>query len=197
MYDYRRMTPEQRAATVAQREARGYPWHAPPHSWGENTYMLSTACFEHKPILARPHRLAEFADMLLRGVKEAVGGTVHAWFVLPNHYHILARVDLGEFRRWIARLHNGKSTQWNRQDAMPGRRVWQRFSDRWIRNERHYYASLNYIHGNPVKHGYVENARAWPWSSLHEYLEQFGRDKLLQWWREYPVKDYGKGWDEE
>jgi hypothetical protein len=32
---------------------------------------------------------------------------------------------------------------------------------------------------------------------LHEYLEQFGRGKLLEWWREYPVRDYGKGWDEE
>jgi putative transposase len=197
MYNYRKLTPEQKAEALAQREARGYPWHAPPHSWGENTYMLSAACFEHKPIMLASRRLAEFADALLRGVEQTLGGAVHAWAVLPNHYHMLARVDLGAFRRWIARLHNGKSTQWNRQDATPGRKVWHRFSDRWIRDERHYYASVNYIHGNPVKHGYVEDARMWPWSSLHEYLEQFGRGKLLEWWREYPVRDYGKGWDEE
>ena len=122
-------------------------------------------------------------------------GIVHAWVVLPNHYHVLGEVDLTAFSKWIARLHNGKATQWNREDATLGRRVWYRFSDRRIRNERHYRASMNYIHGNPVKHRYVEDARAWPWCSLHEYLKTFGRAQLVEWWLAYPVREYGRGWD--
>jgi len=119
-----------------------------------------------------------------------------AWVVLPNHYHLLIEGDLRLFARRIARLHNGTATQWNREDGTPGRKVWHQFSDRVIRSERHYYASLNYIHANPVKHGYAPLAQDWPWSSFGFYLDMIGRERLAEWWREYPVDDYGKGWDE-
>jgi putative transposase len=121
---------------------------------------------------------------------------VRAWVVLPNHYHLLMEGDLRVFAQRIARLHNGAATQWNREDGTPGRKVWHRFSDRIIRSERHYYASLNYIHANPVKHGHAANAEAWAWSSLSLYMEMVGREQLADWWREYPVADYGRGWDE-
>ena len=114
----------------------------------------------------------------------------------PNHYHVLIQADLDFLRPWLGRLHNGKATQWNREDETPQRKVWYRFTDRRMRGENHYYATLNYIHANPVRHGYVTNARDWPWSSLHDYVERFGRDTLARWWREYPIGDYGKGWDD-
>jgi len=196
MYEYRKMTPEQRQQVVEARMASGDPWHAPPHFTGDNTYLLSAACYEHSHFLNTPSRLSEFFDILIRGIEHDLQGTVHAWVVLPNHYHVLSQVDLTAFRKWIARLHNGKSTQWNREDRTSGRKVWHRFSDRLIRNERHYYASLNYIHSNPVKHQHVENAQDWPWCSLHEYLEKVGREQLVEWWKAYPIQNYGKGWDE-
>jgi REP element-mobilizing transposase RayT len=41
---------------------------------------------------------------------------------------------------------------------MTGRRkVWYSFRDRAIRDERHTYHALNYLHFNAVKHGYVES----------------------------------------
>jgi putative transposase len=197
MYDYRKMTPEERAEIVAQRKACGWPWHAPPHFGGqEELYLITAACYEHREVMAAPTRLTEFAEALVLGLKSDLGIEVQAWVVLPNHYHLLVSTDLDVFRPWIARIHNGKSTQWNREDRSPGRRVWHRFADRKIRSEGHYYASLNYIHANPVKHGYVEKADDWPWSSLPGYLEGFGRDVLVDWWKRYPVGDYGRGWDD-
>ena len=139
MYEYRKMTPEQKAAVVAERIARGYPWHAPPHfAEGVNTYVLTAACFEHQEILTTSSRLDEFTEALVRGIEQQVNGKLYAWVVLPNHYHLLAELDLATFRGWIGRLHNGKSTQWNREDGTPGRKVWYRFSDRKIRNDRHF-----------------------------------------------------------
>ena len=181
---------------MAERKARGFPCHTPPHfDEGVNTYMLTAACFEHQRILSTDSRLSEFSEALVCGVEADVKGKLYAWVILRNHYHLLAELDLAIFRQWLGRLHNGKSTQWNREDGTPGRKVWYRFSDRRIRNDRHFYASLNYIHFNPVKHKYVDNAGDWLWSSLHEYLEKVGRDKLEEWWRKYPVKNYGRGWD--
>ena len=197
MYDYRHMTPAERAAVVAERKAQGRPWHGPPHlELGRDRYILTAACYEHQDILAAPARLSEFADALLPGLQRELGAIVWGWVVLPNHYHLLVETDLAVFRVWIGRLHNGKSTQWNREDGTPGRKVWHRFLDRAIRSERHYYASLNYIHANAAKHGYVDDASHWPWSSLHEYLDSVGREVLVDWWRRFPVRDYGRGWDD-
>src|SRR5713226_8838865 len=42
MYDYRKMTPKQRAEAVAYRRRRGQPLHSPPH-WDlgiSNTYLI-------------------------------------------------------------------------------------------------------------------------------------------------------------
>jgi putative transposase len=198
MYEYRKMTPAQRAAVLAERKARGYPLHEPPHfEEGVNTCMLTGVCFEHKKILtSTSRRLEEFSEALICGIKTAVRGKLYAWVVLPNHDHLLAEVDLAVFRAWIGSLHNGKSTQWIREDDCRGRRVWYRFSDRKIRNDRHFYASVNYIHFNPVRHKCVEKASDWPWNSLHSYVDDVGPETLAEWWHKYPIDDYGKGWDD-
>ena len=64
-----------------------------------------------------------------------------------------------------------------------------------MRSERHYFTTLNYIHNNPVKHGYVDKWGDWPCSSYHWYLENKGRDWLLELWHEFPVLNYGDQWD--
>ncbi len=55
---------------------------------------------------------------------------------------------------------------------------------------------MNYVHHNPVHHGYAERWDAWPFSSANAYLDEVGRDEAARVWREYPLLDYGKGWDD-
>lgn len=199
MYQYRKMTTEERARVLAARRSLGRPWHAPPHfQQTKGVYMISAACYEHHPIMATDARRAEWERTILDRLSQEGPESIdiRAWVVLPNHYHLLIEGDLHVFSRRVAHLHNGKATQWNREDKTPGRKVWHRFSDRIIRSERHYYASLNYNHANPVKHGNVPLAHEWEWSSLAVYLELVGRECLAKWWTQYPVDDYGKGWDE-
>jgi putative transposase len=195
VYEYRDMTEAERAKVLAGRKLHLRPWHAPPHfDQTEGVYLISAACYEHRPIMPTEDRRTEWetavCSRLGRGIE------IRAWVVLPNHYHLLIAGDLGVFARRIARLHNGIATQWNREDGAPERKVWHRFSDRVIRSERHYYASLNYIHTNPVKHRHAATPDAWTWSSLSLYMEMVGRERLAEWWREYPIGEYGKGWDE-
>jgi putative transposase len=64
-----------------------------------------------------------------------------------------------------------------------------------MKNESHYWASVNYVHYNPVKHGYVKKADMWISSSFREYLDKYGREHLVALWRKYPLNDYGKNWD--
>jgi putative transposase len=49
---------------------------------------------------------------------------------------------------------------------------WQnRFWAHLITDEKDFENHMNYIHYNPVKHGLVERARDWPWTSLHRLME--------------------------
>jgi putative transposase len=52
------------------------------------------------------------------------------------------------------------------------RAVWQRrFWEHAIRNHTDYARHMDYVHYNPVKHGYVTCARDWPFSTFHRPIE--------------------------
>ena len=195
-YAYRQMTPRERTEVLAYRRSVKLPLHEPPHFGREdNLYLLTAANHEHKHIMRQESRRLEYEAKVLDLLAAIPSSELFAWCILPNHAHILARVDLKAFGQKIGRLHNGLSTQWNREDASPGRTVWHRFSDRGIRNESHFFATLNYIHFNPVKHGHVEAMDYWRTSSIHIYLDQYGKDNMNLLTQQYPALDYGKGWD--
>ena len=69
-------------------------------------------------------------------------------------------------------------------------RVWYQYTDRVIRNERDYFMHFNYIHQNPVKHGYVEKLTNYQFSSIHKWIESAGKEWLADCLREYPVIDF-------
>ena len=196
MYDYRKMNLEQRQAVVSRRQRAGQPWHRLEHRAHESqTYLITGACFEHRAILQTDSRRDEFNFKLLNTLHSLPDCELFAWCVLPNHYHFLARLDLESLVPAVRRLHNGTATQWNREDNAVGRKVWFSYCDRAMRSERHFWVTMNYIHANPVKHGYVKRAAQWTWSSVHEYFACWGRETLQEIWRAYPVLDYGRDWD--
>ncbi|MBB5046686.1 putative transposase [Rhodopseudomonas rhenobacensis] len=50
--------------------------------------------------------------------------------------------------------------------------LWQRrYWEHTIRDDRDFERCADYIHINPVKHGLVAAPNAWPYSSLHRYIQ--------------------------
>jgi putative transposase len=195
-YEYRKMTSEQREVVVRERVAKGFPSHSPPHPLHEKTYYLLTAAnFEHKPIMADPARRSDFQKRAFEKMAE-FELEPSGWVFLPNHYHLFAFVPVfAKLSVFFNRLHGATSHEWNREDDQVGRKVWYKFNDRMIRSEAHYYATLNYIHYNPVKHRCAKRMDEWEWSSFNWYLEEKGRDWLVDIWQRYPIKNYGEKWD--
>lgn len=192
-YEYRRMTPKERAAVVEQRRRRGYPLHSPPHPYREaGWYCITAANYEHAHIVASPTRLTAFEDQLLSELAE-IQAEIGGWVILTNHYHFLVGVEsLDHISAALRHLHGTTSRAWNLEDDLTGqRKVWYKFRDRYIRDERHYYHALNYIHYNAVKHSYVDSPYDWPWSSVHLYCDTYGRTWLRENWVEHPI---GEGW---
>ncbi|GGJ80513.1 hypothetical protein GCM10009304_02840 [Pseudomonas matsuisoli] len=51
--------------------------------------------------------------------------------------------------------------------------LWQhRYWEHLIRDERDMREHLDYLHGNPVKHGYADRVRDWPWSTFRRYVRE-------------------------
>ncbi len=197
MYEYRRLSPEEREDVVRARRERGYPAHQPPHPHrDERTYLITAACYEHGSYLNTPERRHETLDALFENLLNH-DIEPRGWVIMRNHYHLLVRSERFEaIGQAVKRVHGATAREWNVVDGTPGRKVWYRYADRAIRSEAHFYTTLNYIHFNPCHHGEVPSPYAWYWSSVHWYLAHRGREWLQDLWRMYPLRDYGKGWDE-
>lgn len=121
---------------------------------------------------------------------------IYAWCILPNHYHVVVRTEqIEQLVKEIGLFHGRSSFQWNGEDNQRGRQVWYNCFERAIKSDRHFWATLNYVHNNPVHHGYVDRWQDWPWSSASRFLEEVGRDRVREIWKKYPILDYGKKWD--
>ena len=196
MYLYRGLNSQQKSEILEQRQICGLPLHQPCRLESlTSAYLITAANYEHLPLMRTQERREAWEAKILALFSENLDWELLGWSILPNHYHLLVQTDLELFAHKIGRLHNGVATQWYREDDTPGRQVWFRFSERGIRNERHLRVALNYVHFNAVKHGYVVAARDWPTCSFPNYRAQHGSDILRVNWKNYPVRDFGKGWD--
>jgi REP-associated tyrosine transposase len=197
MYEYRKLTAQEREEILLYRQKQGYPLHAPPHPVkGEGHFLITAANFEHQHTMYSHLRRTEFEVLALDVLKNASIDPI-GWIVMPNHYHLL--IHTGSFEKIppiFQQLHGKTSREWNRIDNKLGRKVWFKYSDRKIRSERHFYCALNYIHYNPVKHRYVRSPEDWPWSSIHLYIQDHGFEWVRNKWESFPVLDFGKGWDD-
>ncbi len=187
-YIWRQLSPIQREELLAWRKVNARPWHSPPHrpNYGHLHFLVSASCYEHAHHIGfTPKRMDRFAAALLEVLQKHATRTV-AWCVLPNHYHALVEApNILKLMYELGRFHGRTSHAWNRDEATHGRQVL-----------RHFFATVNYVHNNPVRHCYVRLWTEWPWSSAPEYLEQIGRAEAERVWKEYPIRDYGKKWDD-
>ena len=73
-------------------------------------------------------------------------------------------------------IHGRVSYMLNQEDGTRGRKVFQNYWDRCIRNEKDFFTHLNYIHYNPVKHSLVDKMEDYEFSSYRYYLQRYGRN---------------------
>lgn len=108
--------------------------------------------------------------------------TINGIVILPDHLHCLWRLppDDDDFptrwrlikSRFSRRVEAGERISQSRQRKKE-RGIWQRrYWEHVIRDDRDYQKHLDYIHYNPVKHGYVEAPRDWPYSSFGRHVSR-------------------------
>lgn len=100
--------------------------------------------------------------------------------ILPEHLHCILSLPTGDAdysTRWglikggfSRNIETGETISKSRRKRGE-RGLWQRrFWDHLIRDELDFQRHLDYIHWNPVKHGWVSRVKDWPHSSFHKFV---------------------------
>lgn len=117
-----------------------------------------------------------------RYVKQRHPFHINAAIILPEHLHCLWTLPEGDTdysTRWsLLKAHfsrtipKGEALSNSRQQKRE-RGIWQRrFWAHLIMNQEDFNRHCDYIHWNPVKHGWVDRVIDWPYSSFHQYVKQ-------------------------
>jgi len=118
---------------------------------------------------------------------------IYASVILPDHMHlILIPEKIEEYPKIIfaIKYHFSRNvdgglgnppyalsaSQTNKKE----KGIWQRrYFEHTIRDENDLSAHLDYVHYNPVKHGYAQNVKDWEYSSFNKFMEMKNYD--LNW----------------
>ncbi len=134
-----------------------------------------------------PPKCAILVDQrqLLREAIETVQSrrpfVISALVLLPDHLHAIFELPFEDedfsARISVMKVLFSKRIAAANQSLTASRRlrrergIWQRrFYEHIIRDERDLQNHIDYIHINPVKHGYVARVQDWPHSSFHRYV---------------------------
>jgi len=127
--------------------------------------------------------LVENVDALrsaFRNVQARHPFRMDAAVIMPDHLHCIWSLPEGDadystrwalikaaFSRSLRPTERRSPSRVKRSE----RGIWQRrFWEHLIRNEEDYRRHVDYIHWNPVKHGYVDFVAEWPYSSFHRFV---------------------------
>ena len=100
--------------------------------------------------------------------------------ILPDHLHSIWTMPKGDDdfpKRWML-IKSGFSRCISKNERISASRmkkgergIWQRrYWEHCIKDDRDFENHVNYIHYNPIKHGYVKHAVDWEYSSFHRYV---------------------------
>jgi putative transposase len=164
--------------------------HRPPHLYVDGLwYFVTVSTVNKERILSSDDHFNLWANAF-KGLVAEFQVEAAAWVALPNHSHMLFLPrngpDLGKFMK---RLNGRTSHELNTLDGVRGRSVWYSYWDTCIRGERDFWTRFNYIHYNPVKHGYVTEPEDWRFSSYHSYYNDYGNEWLGNCLKEFPLID--------
>ena len=146
------------------------------------TYFFTVVTFKRSKSLTQPENVV----ILRRAFKHVMDNhpfAIDAMVVLPDHLHCIWTLPRGDDdfpMRW--RLIKGYFTRnvderyrhapFESRTSKREQAVWQRrYWEHMIRDELDFIKHVEYIHYNPVRHGFVKAPKDWEYSSFHRYVK--------------------------
>ena len=148
-----------------------------------STFFFTLVTYEREKIFANEENINLLRNVI-RNVKITHPFMIDAFVLLPDHMHFMWTLfpednDFSTKIRLIksnfTRLCNPSYKKINTSSRIYKKEqmIWQRrFWEHEIQSDNDLEEHFNYIHYNPVKHGYVNQVCDWPYSSFFKYLKQ-------------------------
>ena len=152
-------------------------------------YFLTCTIVGWIPIFTNPD-IINIAIAALSTCQTEKGLRLHGYVIMKDHLHLIAQHEnlsriIGQFKsstaasflHYFAWRNDFKMLERFAEEKKVHKRtklhqIWQeRSHPEELADEAMYLQKLDYIHGNPLKAGYVEKPEDWPWSSARNYAE--------------------------
>jgi len=146
------------------------------------TYFFTVVTQKRREILCSEGNV----ELIKTAFKEVISThpfRIDAFVLLPNHFHCVWTLpkndDNFSMRMRLIKSHFSRRCEDREKTGVCDSRlqkkeqnIWQRrFWEHWVRDEKDYETHVNYIHFNPVKHGYVKAPKDWKYSSFHRHVK--------------------------
>jgi putative transposase len=147
------------------------------------TFFFTLVTSDRAPLFATEAARALLGTTMREQRQQTPFETVAA-VLLYDHLHAIWTLPSGDFAyparwqeikakftaAWLARGGEERPVPAGYQ-RQRRRGIWQpRFIEHTIRDEADLRHHADYLHYNPIKHGYVRHLRDWRWSSFHRYV---------------------------
>jgi putative transposase len=141
------------------------------------TYFFTVVTEQRRLLLCEPDVRVALGSAV-RTVRSLHPFTIEAWVLLPDHLHCVwtlppgdtayalrwSLIKRGVSQRVASRLPAPTPLQFERRESG----LWQRrYWEHVIRDCEDWRRHVDYIHWNPVKHGYVSRPVEWQFSTFH------------------------------
>ena len=141
----------------------------------------------------------------------------YAYCLMPNHFHVLVKIRSKEeivatlpkfetleklteleeltFDKFISKqfsnLFSSYTQSFNKVFKRKGSLFIKNFKRKPIKSNSYFISTLQYIHRNPVHHGFCTNIEDWNWSSYHSLISQkstlLEKKEIMDW---FGTKEY-------
>ncbi len=96
---------------------------------------------------------------------------IHAYCLMPNHFHLLIRDNQKKTSRFLQILQGGYAKYLNGKYKTSGHVFQNTYRSKEIKDEIYYRCILSYIEKNPVKDKLVATSKEWPFSSVNNIFK--------------------------
>lgn len=138
-------------------------------------YFFTVITYNREKILTQPANITRLRHAF-HLVKDNYPFYIDGIVILSDHIHCIWRLPVEDDNfsiRWklIKRYFSiGVNTPVTERGE---KKIWQRrFWEHLLRNEKDWQAHMDYIHYNPVKHGYVKSPKDWHHGSFHSAVKR-------------------------
>jgi putative transposase len=128
------------------------------------TWHVTARGNERKAIYRDEGDYAGFLEVL-GAVVRRFGWRLHAYVLMPNHYHLLVTSSAPALSRGMQQLGGTYSQRFNRRWSRCGHVFQGRFFSVHLERETHLLELTRYLALNPVRAGLVPDPTDWRWSS--------------------------------